>query len=52
MGTELPPAKNPSEYTPDERRRITEAAAQYAALLAEHLARLVELEEEIHRREH
>lgn len=51
MIKELPPAKNAEDYSPAERRRITKAAADAAVLLAEHLQRLVELEEELKRRD-
>jgi hypothetical protein len=51
MTAELPPAKNASEYTLEERKALTRDAAAAALLLAAHLARLVELEEEIRRRE-
>lgn len=52
MTQELPPAKNASQYTAAERKQLTRDAAEAAVLLAAHLARLVELEEEIRNREH
>jgi hypothetical protein len=50
MIQELPPAKHPSEYTKEERDQITKAAAESAVLLAQYLARVLEIDEELRRR--